>query len=154
MRGRSEKRDLSGAPMRGLRIPETRRSRDLRREQTEAERKLWSRLRNRRLAGLKFVSQEPVGPYFVDFLCREQRLVIEVDGTTHSTDEEIAYDTKRTAFLEQMEFRVMRFTNAEVYENLDGVLETLLHALGPSEASSSTDRPLTPALSPHAGRGG
>ena len=97
---------------------------------------------------MKFARQEPVGPYFVDFLCREQRLVIEVDGATLSTDEEIAYDGRRTTFLEQQGFRVVRFTNAEVYENLDGMLETLLDALGPSEASSSTDRPLTPTLSP------
>ncbi|HEX2553174.1 MAG TPA: DUF559 domain-containing protein [Microvirga sp.] len=139
--------------MRGLRIPETRRSRDLRRDQTDAERKLWSKLRNRRLAGLKFVRQEPVGCYFVDFLCRGRRLVIEIDGATHSTDEEIASDARRTAFLEQHGFRVVRFTNAEVYENLEGVLETVLHVMQLSEISSFTDRPLTPTLSPRAGRG-
>ena len=134
--------------MRGLRIPETRRSRDLRRDQTDAERKLWSKLRNRRLAGVKFVRQEPVGPYFVDFLCRERRLVVEIDGATHSTDDEIASDARRTALLEQQGFRVVRFTNAEVYDNLDSVLETLLHAMRTSDASRSTDRPLTPTLSP------
>ena len=134
--------------MRGLRIPETRRSRDLRRDRTEAGRKLWSKLRDRGLAGAKFVRQEPVGPYFVDFLCRERRLVIEVDGATHSTDEEIAYDGRRTAFLEQAGFHVVRFTNAEVYENLVGVLETLSHALQRLEAPRSSDPPLTPTLSP------
>jgi very-short-patch-repair endonuclease len=139
--------------MRGIRIPEARRSRALRRDQTEAERRLWSKLRNRQLAGCKFVRQEPVGPYFVDLLCREHRLIVEVDGATHSTDEEKAYDARRTAFLEREGYKVVRFTNAEVYENMDGVLETLFNGLQLSDAMRSTDQPLTPALSPLAGRG-
>jgi len=125
----------------------------LRRSQTEAERKLWSKLRNWRLAGFKFVRQEPVGPYYVDLRCRERRLVVEVDGATHSTDEEIAYDERRTAFLQHEGFRVVRFTNGEVFGNMPGVLETLLHVLTPSDTTSLSDPPLTPTLSPPAGRG-
>ena len=73
--------------MRGLRLAETQLSRQLRRSQTEAERKLWHRLRNRGLCGFKFVRQEPVGSYFADFLCREKALIVEVDGATHSSAE-------------------------------------------------------------------
>jgi very-short-patch-repair endonuclease len=115
--------------LRGLSISETRRARGLRREQTAAEARLWSRLRNRRLAGFKFVRQEPIGPYFADFVCREALLVVEVDGATHSTDEELSYDARRTRFLETRGYAVLRVLNTEVYAQLDGVLETILAAL-------------------------
>lgn len=73
--------------------------------------------------------QEPVGPYFADFCCRKAKLVVEVDGATHSTDAELARDTSREAFLLARGYRVMRFRNAEVYEEMDGVIETILAAL-------------------------
>ena len=85
--------------MRGSRIPETRRARVLRRSQTQAEASLWRALRGRGLDGLKFVRQEPIGPYFADFVCRDKRLVVEIDGATHSTDEELRRDSRRTEFL-------------------------------------------------------
>ena len=85
--------------MRGSRIPETRRARVLRQSQTRAETVLWRALRGRSLGGLKFVRQEPIGPYFADFVCRDKRLVVEIDGATHSTDEELRRDTRRTEFL-------------------------------------------------------
>ena len=91
--------EAGGSLLRGLRISETRRARGLRRAQTPTEARLWSELRNRGLAGHKFVRQEPIGPYFADFLCRERALIVEVDGATHSTDEELAHDTRRTRFL-------------------------------------------------------
>ncbi len=116
--------------MRGLRLPETRRARSLRRDATAAERLLWRRLANRACGGHKFVRQEPIGPYFADFACRAAKLVVEIDGATHSTEEEIASDARRTACLEANGYRVIRFFNAEVYENLDGVLDTILTALG------------------------
>jgi very-short-patch-repair endonuclease len=75
------------------------------------------------------VRQAPVGPYFGDFLCRERRLIIEVDGATHSTDDELARDTRRTAYLEAAGYRVLRFKNAEIFENIDGVCETILLAI-------------------------
>ena len=116
--------------MRGLRIPEARGARRLRRAQTFAEARLWSRLRNRGLAGHKFVRQEPIGPYFADFVCRERRLVVEVDGATHSTDEEVRRDARRTRFLEGQGYRVLRVLNDHVVHELDGVIEAILEALG------------------------
>jgi very-short-patch-repair endonuclease len=116
--------------MRGLRIIETRRARALRRAAPSAERIVWRHLRNRRLGGWKFVRQDPIGPYFADFVCREKMLVVEIDGATHSTDVEIASDARRTAFLEAQGFRVMRFINAQIYENADGALEEILRVLG------------------------
>jgi very-short-patch-repair endonuclease len=85
--------------MRGLRIPETKRARALRRDQSEAERVLWRRLCDCGLAGFKFVRQAPIGPFFADFACREAKLVVEVDGATHSTDEELRRDRRREEFL-------------------------------------------------------
>ena len=115
--------------MRGLRIPETRRARTLRADAPSAESLLWSRLRARRLGGFKFVRQEPVGPYFADFCCREEQLVVEVDGATHSTDAELARDAAREAFLTSRGYRVLRFRNAKVYDEMDGVTEMILAVL-------------------------
>ena len=116
--------------MRGLRFVETQRARALRRDPPGAERLLWGRLRNRRLAGVKFVRQESIGPYFADFACREVKLVIEIDGATHSTEEEIAHDARRTPFLIDMGYRVLRFTNSRVFENVEAVEMAILAALG------------------------
>jgi very-short-patch-repair endonuclease len=121
-------------------------ARELRRRQTEAERLLWRRLRDRRLDHRKFRRQLQFGPYILDFVCVSARLVVELDGGQHA--ETRAYDAARTAFLEQSGFRVLRFWNIEVFQNLDGVLTVILAALcerGPSEA-------LTPDPSP-AGEG-
>ena len=115
--------------MRGLRLHEARRARGLRKDQTEAEHELWRRLRNRALGGFKFVRQEPIGPYFADFVCREEKLVIEIDGATHSTDDERRRDEKREEFLRDRGYRVTRFHNDEVYGNIEGVLDTILAAL-------------------------
>jgi very-short-patch-repair endonuclease len=115
--------------MRGLRLYETKRARVLRRAQTEAERRLWRRLRARGLNGFKFVRQEAIGPYFADFACREAKLVVEVDGATHSTDDEIRGDQRRAAFLHAQGYRIARFANDEIYRNLDGVMETILAAI-------------------------
>ena len=115
--------------MRGLRPYETRRARSLRRAETEAERRLWRRLRGRGLNGLKFVRQELIGPYFADFVCREEKLVVEVDGATHATDEEIAGDERRSAFLASLGYRVVRVVNDDVYSNIEGALETILAAI-------------------------
>jgi len=115
--------------MRGLRFIETRRARDLRRMSTSAERVLWQHLKGRSLAGFKFVRQAPIGAYIVAFLCREAKLVVEVDGATHSTDEEIAADNRRTQFLEERGFRVIRITNEAVFESAEGVREVILAGL-------------------------
>ena len=120
--------------MRGSRIVETRRARSLRDRQTDAETLLWRKLRGRGLGGFKFVRQEPIGPYFADFACREQKLVIEIDGATHSAEAELGRDARRTEFLLASGYEVVRFVNDEVYRNLDGVLETILARLGRPQA--------------------
>lgn len=93
----------------------------LRKEATDVERKLWAALRNRQLNGYKFRFQASIGPYVVDFLCAEKRLVIELDGGQHSDEA----DLRRTAFLERDGYVVQRFWNNEVIENFDGVLERI-----------------------------
>src|ERR1700759_2758754 len=100
--------------MRGSNKPTTNRARALRRNKTSAEAILWQALRNRALREHKFVRQEPIGAYFADFCCRERKLVIEIDGATHSTDAECARDAKRTHFFESQNYHVVRFTNADV----------------------------------------
>jgi len=112
--------------MRGSQPWQTSRSRALRSKPISAEAKLWSRLRNRRLNGLKFVRQVPLGSYFADFLCREHKVVVEVDGGTHSTQAEIAADGRRARELRAMGYRVFRVRNIDIYDNIDGVLDTLL----------------------------
>jgi very-short-patch-repair endonuclease len=112
--------------MQGPQPWQTNRSRVLRSRPVSAEARLWSRLRNRRFAGLKFVRQAPTGPYFVDFVCREHKVVVEVDGGTHSTEAEVVADATRTQQLQRMSYRVFRAHNTDIYENMDGVLDTLL----------------------------
>ena len=75
---------------------------------------MWARLRNRALGGHKFVRQERIGPHYADFACREARLVIEIDGATHSTEHERAYDKAREDFIRAQGYRVIRFTNEDV----------------------------------------
>ncbi|MBD3728923.1 MAG: endonuclease domain-containing protein [Sphingomonadales bacterium] len=110
---------------------QTERARLLRRNMTDAEQRIWQALRNRALAGLKFRRQVPVGPYIVDFQCRDRQLVVEIDGGQHDEME----DAERTAFLRAQGYRVIRFWNHEVLENLDGVLERIAGVAGPSSNS-------------------
>ncbi|HUQ35467.1 MAG TPA: endonuclease domain-containing protein [Aestuariivirga sp.] len=104
-------------------------ARTLRKSETLAEKRLWEQLRNRNLDSFKFSRQVPIGPYIVDFACREQRLVIEVDGATHSTDEELAHDNRRTEFLKSEVYGVIRFQNNEILNGMDEVLTLILQAL-------------------------
>ena len=104
----------------------TNRARALRSRSTSAEEQLWYALRARRFNGMKFVRQCPIGPYFADFACRELKIIVEVDGVTHGTEDEIARDRARAAHLDAQGFRIFRAHNQEVYDNLDGVLEMLL----------------------------
>ncbi len=106
------------------------RTRVLRAEQTAAEEILWRELRSRQLGRWKFRRQHPIGRYIVDFITLDGKIVIEVDGGTHSTEKERARDEERTRLLEQLGFHVVRVTNTDVYENLEGVLTTILHELG------------------------
>jgi len=121
--------------MRGANVFKTSRARRLRRDQTDAERKLWNRIRSRSIDGCKFVRQEPIGPYFVDFVCRERRLVIELDGGQHNENER---DAVRDRWLADHRYRVLRFWNNEVLSNMDGVLEVIAAALDMEQRSPVT----------------
>jgi very-short-patch-repair endonuclease len=105
----------------------TARARSLRRRMTDPERRIWARLRDRRLAGYKFRRQVPIGPYVVDFLCVSQRLAIEIDGGRHAT--QMAADAARTDYLRSCGIAVLRFWSNEIYANLDGVLDAVWRRL-------------------------
>jgi very-short-patch-repair endonuclease len=100
-------------------------ARSLRRNATNAERRLWRGLRRKEVAGVRFRRQVPLGGFIADFASFDARLVIEVDGATHWTDEELARDAARTTALAAQGFAILRFTNDEVFRNLEGVLETI-----------------------------
>jgi len=108
------------------------RARRLRTSQTSAEARLWFALRNRRLAQWKFRRQHPVNGYIVDFVTLDGKLIVEVDGATHSTDAERRRDAERERALQLSGFFVLRVTNVDVYENLPGVLEAIERTLHPS----------------------
>ena len=93
-------------------------ARRLRRDATDVEKKLWSKLRNRQLEGLKFRRQEPCEGYVADFLCEAPKLIVELDGSQHSEEK----DAARTKRLERAGYAVIRFSNSEVVSNLEGVL--------------------------------
>lgn len=100
----------------------------LRKNQTDAERRLWRLLRNRSLAGYKFRRQHPIGPYICDFACIDKKLVVEVDGGQHRV--EAARDDIRTAYLQAQGFNVLRFWNHEVLKETEAVLERIMAVLG------------------------
>ena len=108
-------------------MPNTSRARQLRNNPTDAERVLWSILRRRQVLGHRFRRQAPIGGYVVDFVCFENRLVIEVDGGQHV--ESASYDAERTAWLEGEGFRVVRFWNNEVLRETDAVREAVFLAV-------------------------
>jgi very-short-patch-repair endonuclease len=111
----------------------------LRREMTDAESKLWSILRNSQLNGAKFRRQQPIGPFIVDFVCQQARLIIEADGSQHADS---LADARRTDFLGSKGYRVLRFWNNEIIENLEGVAESILAALSiPHPAQPAAESP-------------
>ncbi|MEJ2566862.1 MAG: endonuclease domain-containing protein [Gammaproteobacteria bacterium] len=103
------------------------RARALRVRQTDAERLLWFRLRNRQLCGCKFRRQQVMGAYIVDFVCMEPKLVIELDGGQHSWQDE--YDARRSRYLNGLGFKVLRFWNSDVLNSIDAVLESIRQQL-------------------------
>ena len=109
-------------------------AKSLRREQTVAEKKLWARLRNRMLAGLKFRRQQPIGKYIVDFYCPEEALIVEVDGSVHFDREE--KDRYRQRWLESEGFKVLRFLNTDIHRNVDMVLEEIVRVCGAEDSGS------------------
>ena len=112
--------------MRGPNRAKVKTERRLRRNSTDAEMVLWLSLRDRRLCGFKFVRQEAIESFVVDFVCREKNLIIEVDGGQHS---ENAKDRLRDARLGAAGYRVLRFWNSDVLGNKDGVLQVIADAL-------------------------
>ena len=104
-------------------------ARKLRNSQTEQEKMLWSILRNRHFFGLKFKRQVPIGFYIVDFCCNEKKIVIELDGGQHNELNNILYDKKRTAFLESEGYKVIRFWNSDINNNLESVYEKLVELI-------------------------
>src|SRR3954447_24756504 len=101
------------------------RARKLRESQTSAEARLWQALRGRRLARWKFRRQHPIDRYVVDFITIDGKLIVEIDGVTHSGPSELARDKARTKVLEACGFHIVRVSNTDVYENLEGVLEMI-----------------------------
>ena len=102
-------------------------ARRLRRNQTDAERVLWFRLRDRRLAGWKFKRQVPIDRFIVDFFCADGKLIVELDGGQHDKNRE--QDSDRTRILEAMSYLVLQFWNHDVLQNTNGVLEEILSTL-------------------------
>jgi very-short-patch-repair endonuclease len=105
----------------------TRRSRELRNNATDAERRLWQYIRNRQLRGVRFNRQVPIGPFICDFAARTAKLIIELDGGQHSV--RTVEDERRTVLLRSRGYRVLRFWNSEVLENPEGVLQLIERAL-------------------------
>jgi very-short-patch-repair endonuclease len=107
------------------------RARWLRKHATEAEGLLWSALRKLRGRGFHFRRQAPFGDYIVDFVCHSSKIIVEVDGTQHATDDAVAYDARRTAFLRSRGYRVLRFWNLDVLQGCAAVVAAIVAAAGP-----------------------
>jgi very-short-patch-repair endonuclease len=120
----------------------TKNARAMRREQTDAERKLWLLLRDRRLGGAKFRRQAPLGSYIADFICLRRKLIVEADGGQHA---ENARDAERDRWLAKEGYVVLRYSNFDILKNPEGVLTDLLDHL--------RRRPMYFGASPSPGRG-
>ena len=105
----------------------TLRARELRKNATRAELALWDQLRNRQVRGVRFNFQRPIGPYICDFVARTPKLIVEVDGGQHALNVET--DARRTAFLKMRGYRLIRFWNNDVLENIEGVVAAIKQAL-------------------------
>jgi very-short-patch-repair endonuclease len=116
-------------------------ARELRREQTDTERRLWNVLRDRRLLNLKFRRQHPIGNYIADFCCLEKGLIIELDGSQH---EHAAYDADRTKWLNAQGFEVVRFPNDEVLRATEGVVEQIRNHIFKRTLTRPEDGPTSP----------
>ena len=96
-------------------------ARKLRKQQTPEETKMWNLLRNHQYKNLAFKRQHPIGNYIVDFICLEKKLIIEIDGGQHNEINNVEYDKQRTIFLERKGYKVIRFWNNDINENIEGV---------------------------------
>ena len=115
-------------------------ARKMRRTSTDVERELWHRIRDKQIDNFRFRRQRPIGKYIVDFICLDAKLIIELDGGQHAND--VAYDERRTAFLRSLGYRVLRFWNSEVIENIDGVLVRVREELLCANANPTLTLPL------------
>jgi very-short-patch-repair endonuclease len=106
----------------------TRFAKQLRANSTDAERKLWSILRNHQVAGLRFRRQQPIGPYIVDFYCSGAKLIVELDGDQHGADGNVQYDSLRSDWLASHGYRVLRFPNWQILKNPQVVLDEIARA--------------------------
>jgi len=108
----------------------TERAKELRKNMTPAEKKIWHEvLRNRQFENLRWLRQRPIDNFIVDFYCAKLKLVLEIDGDSHFTEDNKIYDEERTKILEQYGLTVIRFTNKEVMQNMSGVYQTLLQQI-------------------------
>ncbi len=115
---------------------------------TDAESRLWSRLRRRQLEGHRFRRQVPIGGYIADFVCLKSRLVIELDGGQHNEAENETLDSERTARLQKQGFRVLRFWNSDVLMETDSVMEAIYNTLSQEAADLGVPPPALRATSP------
>lgn len=104
-------------------------ARELRKNLTDAERAIWRYLRLRQIGGQKFRRQQPIGPYIVDFVCHEKKLIVEIDGGQHAELSVYDHDAKRTTWLETQGFHILRFWNNQVLKETDAVKEVIWNAL-------------------------
>jgi very-short-patch-repair endonuclease len=105
------------------------RRKELRNNSTPAEKLLWSMLQHSNLGGFKFRRQHSVGAYIIDFYCPSEMLAVELDGDSHFTDEAIEYDLERTAYLNALDIKVLRFLNTDIYNKLNVVCERILEEI-------------------------
>ena len=100
-------------------------SKQLRKNMTDAERRLWAKIRMKQLKGCQFYRQKPISDYIVDFFCSRAKLVVEIDGSQHFSDEMAEYDRIRDEYLSSLGLRVLRFTNTDVLTHIEGVVEKI-----------------------------
>jgi len=104
-------------------------ARELRSNMTPQEYKLWQYLRKRSINNYRFRRQFPIKNYIVDFICREKKLIIEIDGSQHNEEKNIQYDSERTLFFEEHGYKVLRFWNKDIDNNIEGVYEEIMKYL-------------------------
>ncbi len=133
-------------------------ARELRQNATPAEKALWERLRDRQLVSLKFLRQVPIGSFVADFCCRDRRLVVELDGDIHATDQQSARDRERDAYLQGHDYVVLRFPNEQVLTDIESVLRRIsdvaLMATPHWHRSTERSKSKTRTSSPSPGEGG
>jgi very-short-patch-repair endonuclease len=115
--------------------PVTARARHLRRNATDVEKQLWQRLRGGQVAGVSFRRQYPIGTYVADFCALSQKLIVELDGSQHADDQDIKRDDARSQWLNAQGFRVLRFWNRDIVDNIGGVVEEIARVLAEKETT-------------------